>query len=60
MRLCIFDADRIGIIQAASVFDITELFADIARPSWPYPAPRLADSSFSVGAVAHRARAAAG
>jgi 2,4-diketo-3-deoxy-L-fuconate hydrolase len=37
MKLCIFDADRIGIVIDQQVTDVTELFAGIPRPGWPYP-----------------------
>ncbi len=37
MKICIFDAHRIGLIQGDKVFDITPLFDALGQPGWPYP-----------------------
>jgi 2-keto-4-pentenoate hydratase/2-oxohepta-3-ene-1,7-dioic acid hydratase in catechol pathway len=37
MKLCIFDADRIGIINGQQVADVTEVFRDALQSAWPYP-----------------------
>jgi 2-keto-4-pentenoate hydratase/2-oxohepta-3-ene-1,7-dioic acid hydratase in catechol pathway len=38
MKLCRFHHNRVGIVDGDDVADITPLFDDVARPSWPYPA----------------------
>jgi len=37
MKLCLFDAWRIGIVIDQHVVDVTEVFQGVARPAWPYP-----------------------
>jgi 2,4-diketo-3-deoxy-L-fuconate hydrolase len=37
MKLCIFDAHRIGIVIDQQVVDVTDVFADVLPPGWPYP-----------------------
>lgn len=37
MKVCIFDAQRVGIIQGDKVFDVTPLFEALGQPGWPYP-----------------------
>jgi 2-keto-4-pentenoate hydratase/2-oxohepta-3-ene-1,7-dioic acid hydratase in catechol pathway len=37
MKLCLFDAHRIGIVIDQQVVDVTDVFRDIAQPAWPYP-----------------------
>jgi 2-keto-4-pentenoate hydratase/2-oxohepta-3-ene-1,7-dioic acid hydratase in catechol pathway len=37
MKLCLFDAHRIGIVIDQHVVDITDVFQGVAQPAWPYP-----------------------
>ena len=37
MKLCLFNAHRIGVVIEAGVVDVTEAFASVPKPSWPYP-----------------------
>jgi len=37
MKLCLFDAHRIGIVIDQHVVDVTDVFQDVVRPAWPYP-----------------------
>ncbi len=37
MKVCIFDANRVGVIQGDGVHDITALFEKLGTPGWPYP-----------------------
>ena len=37
MKLCLFNDNRIGVAVGEEVVDVTEAFAAIQRPSWPYP-----------------------
>jgi len=57
MKLCIFDADRIGIVLEQHVVDVTEVFRDVLRPAWPYPRHDLVIQHFP--ALRERVAAAA-
>jgi 2,4-diketo-3-deoxy-L-fuconate hydrolase len=37
MKLCLFDAHRIGIVIDQQVVDVSDVFQDVSRPAWPYP-----------------------
>jgi 2,4-diketo-3-deoxy-L-fuconate hydrolase len=37
MKLCLFNENRIGIAVGEEVVDVTEAFAAIPKPTWPYP-----------------------
>jgi 2,4-diketo-3-deoxy-L-fuconate hydrolase len=37
MKLCLFNECRIGVAVGENVVDVTEAFAAIPKPSWPYP-----------------------
>src|SRR5256714_10852759 len=37
MKLCIFNENRIGVAVGDEVVDVTEAFAAIPKPTWPYP-----------------------
>jgi 2,4-didehydro-3-deoxy-L-rhamnonate hydrolase len=37
MRLCRFDRNRLGLVEDNRVYDVTDVWADIAPPQWPYP-----------------------
>lgn len=37
MKLCLFNDHRIGVAVGEEVVDVTEAFAAISRPTWPYP-----------------------
>lgn len=37
MKICIFDANRVGVIERGEVYDITPLFEALGSPGWPYP-----------------------
>lgn len=37
MKLCLFDDNRIGIAVEEEVVDVTEAFAAVPKPTWPYP-----------------------
>ena len=38
MKICLFDSHRIGVVLGSDVVDVSEAFAAVAKPSWPYPA----------------------
>ena len=46
MKLCLFDAHRIGIVLNQHVVDVTDVFQDVARPAWPYPLSDLVIQHF--------------
>jgi len=46
MKLCLFDAHRIGIVLNQHVVDVTDVFQDAARPAWPYPLSDLVIQHF--------------
>jgi 2-keto-4-pentenoate hydratase/2-oxohepta-3-ene-1,7-dioic acid hydratase in catechol pathway len=46
MKLCLFDAHRIGIVVDQHVVDVTDVFQDVARPAWPYPLSDLVIQHF--------------
>jgi len=37
MKLCLFNENRIGVAVDEEVVDVTEAFAAIPKPTWPYP-----------------------
>jgi 2-keto-4-pentenoate hydratase/2-oxohepta-3-ene-1,7-dioic acid hydratase in catechol pathway len=37
MKLCLFNENRIGVAVGEEVVDVTEAFAAIPKPTWPYP-----------------------
>jgi len=37
MKLCLFNENRIGVAVGDEVVDVTEAFAAIPKPTWPYP-----------------------
>jgi 2,4-diketo-3-deoxy-L-fuconate hydrolase len=37
MKLCLFNENRIGVAVGEDVVDVTEAFAAIPKPTWPYP-----------------------
>lgn len=37
MKLCLFSENRIGVAVGEEVVDVTEAFAAIPKPTWPYP-----------------------
>ena len=37
MKLCLFNENRIGVALGDEVVDVTEAFAAIPKPTWPYP-----------------------
>jgi 2-keto-4-pentenoate hydratase/2-oxohepta-3-ene-1,7-dioic acid hydratase in catechol pathway len=37
MKLCLFNTNRIGVVVGEEVVDVTEAFASLPMPSWPYP-----------------------
>jgi 2,4-didehydro-3-deoxy-L-rhamnonate hydrolase len=37
MKLCLFNDNRIGIAAGEDVVDVTEAFAAVPKPTWPYP-----------------------
>ena len=39
MKLCLFNENRIGVAVGEEVVDVTEAFATIPKPTWPYPRP---------------------
>lgn len=46
MKLCLFDAYRIGIVIDQHVVDVTDVFQDVAKPAWPYPLSDLVIEHF--------------
>jgi len=37
MKLCLFNVNRIGVAVDGDVVDVTEAFASLPKPTWPYP-----------------------
>src|SRR5438132_12019893 len=37
MKLCLFNENRIGVAVGEEVVAVTEAFAAIPKPTWPYP-----------------------
>jgi 2-keto-4-pentenoate hydratase/2-oxohepta-3-ene-1,7-dioic acid hydratase in catechol pathway len=37
MKICLFNTNRIGVAFENELVDVTEAFASLAKPSWPYP-----------------------
>jgi 2-keto-4-pentenoate hydratase/2-oxohepta-3-ene-1,7-dioic acid hydratase in catechol pathway len=37
MKLCLFNDSRIGLVMDSDVVDVTEAFALLPKPTWPYP-----------------------
>ena len=37
MKLCRFDADRLGVIVDGRVFDVSDVLDTLPRASWPRP-----------------------
>src|SRR4051794_631998 len=37
MKLCLFNDSRIGVAVEEDVVDVTEAFAAVTKPTWPYP-----------------------
>src|SRR5947209_1589274 len=37
MKLCLFNENRIGVAVGEEVVDVTEAFAALPKPTWPYP-----------------------
>lgn len=37
MKICLFNSHRIGVVTDNGVVDVTEAFASIPKPCWPYP-----------------------
>lgn len=37
MKICVFDSNRIGVIEGHEVIDVTDIFDTVSKPAWPYP-----------------------
>jgi 2-keto-4-pentenoate hydratase/2-oxohepta-3-ene-1,7-dioic acid hydratase in catechol pathway len=37
MKICLFNTNRIGVAFENELVDVTEVFAPLAKPTWPYP-----------------------
>jgi 2-keto-4-pentenoate hydratase/2-oxohepta-3-ene-1,7-dioic acid hydratase in catechol pathway len=37
VNLCRFDQDRLGLVEGATVYDVTPALGEIPAPKWPYP-----------------------
>lgn len=37
MKVCLFNENRIGVAVGEEVVDVTEAFAALPKPTWPYP-----------------------
>jgi 2-keto-4-pentenoate hydratase/2-oxohepta-3-ene-1,7-dioic acid hydratase in catechol pathway len=37
MKICLFNTNRIGIAFDNEIVDVTEAFASVPKPSWPFP-----------------------
>jgi 2-keto-4-pentenoate hydratase/2-oxohepta-3-ene-1,7-dioic acid hydratase in catechol pathway len=37
VKLCLFNTNRIGVVFGEKVVDVTDAFASLPKPSWPYP-----------------------
>lgn len=37
MHICRFNRDRLGVVEGATVYDVTEALRVIPAPAWPYP-----------------------